>query len=160
VSEPFQPPPSTQSIAGGPSGPRAGFWVRLGAFFIDLLIVAGVGIVLVIIGAAAGSSALETVGWVIFVLGHIVYDIYFHGRPAGQTVGKHALGIRVIDFSTGGPIGYGKATLRYVGRFISGFFCYLGYLWMLWDKEKQAWHDKIANDVVVPTSAYPVEHWP
>jgi len=32
--------------------------------------------------------------------------------------------------------------------------------WMLWDREKQTWHDKFANDVVVPESAYPVESWP
>jgi uncharacterized RDD family membrane protein YckC len=160
MSEPFIQPPPTHSTPRGPTGPRAGFWVRVGALIIDLLIVGGVGIVLVIIGAAAGSSALEVIGWLIFVLGSIAYDIYFHGKPAGQTVGKRALGIRVIDFSTGGPIGYGRAALRYVGRFISGTFCYLGYLWMLWDKEKQTWHDKMANDVVVPTSAYPVEHWP
>jgi hypothetical protein len=38
--------------------------------------------------------------------------------------------------------------------------CLLGYFWMLWDKEKQTWHDKFANDVVVPESAYPVQSWP
>ena len=54
-------------------------------------------------------------------------------------------------------LGYGRAFLRLIGRYISGFVCYLGYLWMLWDKEKQCWHDKMANDVVVPVSAYPVE---
>jgi hypothetical protein len=27
---------------------------------------------------------------------------------------------------------------------------------MLWDKEKQCWHDKAANDVVVPVQYYPV----
>jgi uncharacterized RDD family membrane protein YckC len=32
----------------------------------------------------------------------------------------------------------------------------LGYLWMLWDKERQTWHDKFANSVVVPVSAYPI----
>jgi hypothetical protein len=31
---------------------------------------------------------------------------------------------------------------------------------MLWDKEKQTWHDKLANDVVVPVDAYPVASWP
>jgi uncharacterized RDD family membrane protein YckC len=25
----------------------------------------------------------------------------------------------------------------------------LGYLWMLWDKEKQTWHDKIIGSIVV-----------
>jgi uncharacterized RDD family membrane protein YckC len=43
---------------------------------------------------------------------------------------------------------------------LSGIVCLLGYLWMLWDKEKQTWHDKLATTVVVPTSAYPVESWP
>jgi uncharacterized RDD family membrane protein YckC len=28
----------------------------------------------------------------------------------------------------------------------------LGYLWMLWDSEKQTWHDKAANAVVVPST--------
>ena len=32
----------------------------------------------------------------------------------------------------------------------------LGYLWMLWDREKQCWQDKIATTVVVPVQYYPV----
>jgi uncharacterized RDD family membrane protein YckC len=32
----------------------------------------------------------------------------------------------------------------------------IGYLWMLYDPEKQTWHDKVAGTFVVPTSAYPV----
>jgi uncharacterized RDD family membrane protein YckC len=31
---------------------------------------------------------------------------------------------------------------------------------MIWDKERQTWHDKLATTVVVPTSAYPVSSWP
>jgi hypothetical protein len=31
---------------------------------------------------------------------------------------------------------------------------------MLWDAEKQTWHDKIAATVVVPTADYPVAAWP
>ena len=26
---------------------------------------------------------------------------------------------------------------------------FLGYFWMLWDREKQTWHDKMAGSVVV-----------
>jgi uncharacterized RDD family membrane protein YckC len=66
------------------------------------------------------------------------------------------LGIRVIDFSSGGPIGYGRAVLRAVVELFSGWILLLGYLWMLWDREKQTWHDKAANSVVVPVDAYPV----
>ncbi len=50
----------------------------------------------------------------------------------------------------------GRAGLRYVGRIASTIPCLLGYFWMLWDSEKQTWHDKIATTVVVATSAYPV----
>ena len=66
----------------------------------------------------------------------------------------------MIDFSGGGPIGYGRAFIRYIGRILSAIPLLLGFLWMLWDKEKQTWHDKFANSVVVPESAYPVSSRP
>ena len=99
---------------------------------------------------------LIELGYAVSLIGSVAYDVYFHGSASGQTVGKRALGIRVIDFGSGGPIGYGRATIRWLGRIVSGFFCYLGYLWMLWDKEKQCWQDKIAGSVVVPADAYPM----
>ena len=137
-----------EPTAGGPSGPRAGFFPRLGAYIVDVIIV---GIVYLIVWAIAGDVAATVVGLVV----SIAYYIYFEGGPSGQTPGKKLLGIRVIDFATGAPLGYSKAFIRWLGRILSGI-CILGYLWMLWDKEKQTWHDKIANTVVVPVSSYPV----
>ena len=64
--------------------------------------------------------------------------------------------IRVIDVDTGGPIGYGRAFVRYIGRILSAIVIFLGYLWMLWDRERQCWHDKLAGDYVVPVSAHPL----
>jgi uncharacterized RDD family membrane protein YckC len=87
----------------------------------------------------------------------LAYYTYLEGGATGQTLGKRALGIRVYDFRVGGPIGYGRGLLRYVGKILSGLVCFLGFLWMLWDREKQTWHDKIATTVVVPVSAYPVD---
>lgn len=78
------------------------------------------------------------------------------GSGPGQTLGKRALSIRVIDYRTGGPIGFGRGAIRYVGRILSSIPIALGFLWMIWDREKQTWHDKVATTVVVPTSAYPV----
>ena len=45
--------------------------------------------------------------------------------------------------------------IRYIGRIVSGIVIFLGYLWMIWDGEKQTWHDKMAGSVVVPTDSYP-----
>lgn len=151
----YPPPPETPApvYQGGASGPRAGFWTRFAALFIDGIII---GLIPIIIIAASSGSAGKTLGYLLAAFLGVAYETYFIGGPSGQTLGKKALGIRVIDFNTGGPIGYGRALLRWVGRIVSSFICYLGYFWMLWDKENQCWHDKMANDVVVPVSAYPV----
>jgi len=130
--------------AAGPSGPRASFLQRLGAAIVDWVILVVVGIVIgLIFGRASGVVGL--------IVG-IAYFTYFEGGETGQTIGKRAIGIRVADFrgGTGGPIGYPRAFVRYIGRYVSAFVCLLGYLWMLWDKEKQCWHDKFAGSVVVP----------
>ena len=41
-------------------------------------------------------------------------------------------------------------------RIISGAVFYLGYLWMLWDKEKQCWQDKVAERRRRPGGRVPV----
>ena len=153
---PSQPPPGEYQQAPPPpaptgraSGPRAGFWRRFAAAFVDGLILA--------IPNAIFLAAFEyaTANLLSLILG-IAYFTYFEGGKTGQTLGKLALGIRVIDFKAGGPIGYARGLLRYIARFLSAVVFFIGYLWMLWDPEKQTWHDKIAGTVVVPVDAYPV----
>jgi uncharacterized RDD family membrane protein YckC len=129
-------------------GPRASFLQRLGAAFIDGIIVGIPTLILLL--------AFKGAGYALGILLSVAYVVYFEGGPTGQTFGKRALGIRVYDFAQGGPIGYGRAFIRWIGRIVSSIPCYLGYLWMLWDKEKQTWHDKFANSVVVPVSDYPI----
>jgi len=137
------------------AGQRASFGRRFVAYLLDAIIV---GILFAILYAILGRGAADGIS----LLAGLAYFTYFEGSPSGQTPGKRALGIRVYDFSGGSPngIGYGRGLIRYLGRLISGIPCALGYLWMLWDKEKQTWHDKLASTVVVPVSQYPVERWP
>jgi uncharacterized RDD family membrane protein YckC len=143
-----QAPPSPHSApAGGPSGPRAGFWRRFAAKLIDGIVLGIVDVILAAIfsrGVYYGLSLIVNYG----------YYTYLEGRQQGQTLGKMALGIRVYDFAHGGPIGYGRAFLRQIAQILSAVVFLLGYLWMLWDGEKQTWHDKIAGSVVVPVDAY------
>jgi uncharacterized RDD family membrane protein YckC len=68
----------------------------------------------------------------------------------GQTIGKKATSVRVVDATSGAPIGNGRALGRFLfAGFISGNVCALGYLWALWDPRKQTWHDKVVSSVVV-----------
>ncbi len=150
---PASPAPPRAPTRSGPSGPRASFGRRVVAALVDGLVVS---VVYWIVWAVATETLASAANLVV----GIAYFTYFEGSASGQTAGKRLLGIRVIDFSTGGPIGYGRALVRYVARFLSAIPCLLGYFWMLWDGEKQTWHDKLASDVVVPTDAYPVDRWP
>lgn len=146
--DPFGAAPPPVMPTGGPSGPRANFGQRLGAYLIDAVILAVINIVL--------RLASPTLGLVGSIIIGIAYFTTLEGGPKGQTLGKMALGIRVFDLAQGGPIGYGRAFIRYFGRIVSAIVVLLGYLWMLWDPEKQTWHDKFAGSIVVPVSAYPV----
>jgi uncharacterized RDD family membrane protein YckC len=148
-----QAPPGSYST--GPSGPRAGFWIRFGALLLDGLILGIPAAILIGIAIAIDSSALILMVYLAFIVVSIWYPIYFEGGPTGATPGKRICGIRVYDLRGGPQIGYGRAFVRWlIKSFISGSIFLLGYLWMLWDKEKQTWHDKIADTVVVPTDAY------
>jgi uncharacterized RDD family membrane protein YckC len=145
-----QQPPVTHP-GNGPSGPRAGFWQRFGALILDGLVLLVPTIIVVAILGNGGAANLIT------TLIGIAYYVTLEGGATGQTLGKKALGIRVYDFrGGGGPIGYGRAFVRYLVRIISAIPLFLGYFWMLWDKEKQCWQDKAAGSVVVPVDDYPV----
>lgn len=37
----------------------------------------------------------------------------------------------------------------FFAHWASGLLCYLVYFWMLWDGQKQTWHDKMTDAVVV-----------
>ncbi len=141
-----------QGVAAVHAGPRAGFGARLGAAFLDGLIIAvPFGILAAILPDAAVAIQL------LSIVAGIVYYVALEGGQSGQTIGKKALNIRVYDANQGGSIGYGRAFIRYIGRYVSSIPLLLGYFWMLWDGNKQTWHDKFASSVVVPTTAYPVQ---
>jgi uncharacterized RDD family membrane protein YckC len=140
----------------------ARWWQRLVALFLDLGILAVPDSIIVsaIAGSAvsAGATGLSDVSprlWeaigvaVVVTLG---YFSFLDGGRAGQTVGKRAVGIAVRDANTGGPVGAGRALLR---RFVF-FATYFGLILFvlnalspLWDRRRQAWHDKIARTDVV-----------
>jgi uncharacterized RDD family membrane protein YckC len=135
----FAPP-----TAGAPptaTDARAGFWIRFGASLIDGILISIITVPL--------QLGLKGAGYALALLVGIAYYTYCEGGERGQTIGKSACGIRVRSLD-GGPIGYTRGFLRYIGRILSTIPLLLGYFWMLWDPQKQTWHDKIANSVVVP----------
>jgi uncharacterized RDD family membrane protein YckC len=146
-SAPQAPPEPAYNVSGA-TGPRASFGRRLVALIVDFLVLLIPSLILLaIFKQGAAYQVLST-------LVSLAYFTYFEGGATGQTVGKKVLGIRVYDFRQGGPIGYGRGFIRWISRIVSTIPILLGYFWMLWDGEKQTWHDKLAGSVVVPADAY------
>jgi uncharacterized RDD family membrane protein YckC len=95
-----------------------------------------------------GTIAIAVLLGVVAFAAALAYWGIMEGKRT-QTVGKRALGIRTLDANSGQALGLGRGIGRQFARILSSFFCYLGYLWALWDPQKQAWHDKIVSGVVV-----------
>lgn len=134
----------------------AGFWRRFAALIIDDIIIWGF-----LLGAGRVVATPAYLGhWGVdfwmrasyLSLGASVGPLlYFWLMTAylGQTVGKMALSIKVVN-PAGQPPGLGWALLREtVGKFLSSLFCGLGFVWVAFDSDKQGWHDKIARTYVV-----------
>ena len=114
--------------------PRAGFLHRIGALLIDFIMVAFVAYLL---GIHAG----------ITILLFLAYRVA-HWSWRGTTVGGIICRLRVAR-TDGTPIRFAEAAVRGLGSILSTLVFGLGWLWILWDAERQAWHDKIAGTVVV-----------
>jgi uncharacterized RDD family membrane protein YckC len=139
----------------------AGFFRRTGAFLIDTVVILALGSVMFFlsyIGYKVGLSAhARAVTWeraapLIFLLtwGSIglatTYFVVFHGL-AGKTIGKWLLGLRVIGDDQR-SITYRRAFLRWLGLVIFAPLV-IGLLWVLWSREKRAWHDFMAHTWVI-----------
>lgn len=130
-----------------------GFWPRVGATIVDtiLLMIMTLPLTYVVYGDAYFSSEAFVRGPADFLINWVApaIVIVMFWVACGQTPGKMAIGARIVDAETGGPISPGKAVVRYLGYFISMIGLFIGYIWVGLDPKKQGWHDHIARTVVI-----------
>lgn len=139
---PPPPPPPPPSAPAGPTAdllnvatlPRAGFWIRMLALLIDLILV---GVALSWVHHGGRGMLLLLAGY-----GAIMWKL------KGTTVGGIVCDLKVVRIG-GAPLDWGTAIVRALGCFLSLVVCGLGFIWIAVDHEHQAWHDKIAGTVVV-----------
>ena len=95
---------------------------------------------------------LSTMGLVTLInfLTPMIYQTAFlYWR--GQTLGKMALGIKVVT-PEGGGLSLGKCIGRPLAEILSGCILLVGYLMVIWDPEKRALHDRLAGTRVIKVS--------
>lgn len=148
-----------------------GFWKRFLAVIIDSGILFGITIVFqsmfnsgsIISFFEANSleqfekiskSSNSNLSGLISLIVGLFYYIIFWVNYDGATPGKRLLAIKIIK-EDGTKVSYATAIIRYLGNLVSGFVFGLGYLWVVLDKKKQSWHDKIANTYVIQTLEKP-----
>ena len=77
----------------------------------------------------------------------IAYFVFFWST-SGVTLGNRVMKIQVVK-ADGSALNWGTGIIRYVGYLISTIVIFIGLLWVLWDPNKQGWHDKMAHTVVI-----------
>ena len=142
--------------------PFKGFWIRFVASFFDgiillILIVLLASISFVIFGAALGEGV--GVGMFLFVfilacLATILYKPLMEASEYQGTLGKYALGMKVID-KNGQRITMTSSFVRTILYIIGaqGFLLCLGVIMIGFTEYKQGLHDILANTYVV------TNHW-
>lgn len=135
-----------------------GRWRRLIAAFVDGLIVYLVTWLLTapVLGLGTmyeGGFARRTAANLIAGVVAFAYYVLQHGRW-GRTLGKRVMSLRVVRADDADAISYGQAAWRLLFEYlVTVATCGVGGLvdvaWILWDKRRQALHDKVARTIVV-----------
>lgn len=93
----------------------AGPWLRILAYSIDWLI--RLILVIVVAALAQGSGLMQAAGLIAYFLLEWFYPVFFEVLRNGQTIGKKAMGLRVIN-DDGTPITFAGSMLRNLLRIV------------------------------------------
>jgi uncharacterized RDD family membrane protein YckC len=99
-------------------------------------------------GLAAVGASLIALGALI-AIGITIWNRIFKMGRTGQSVGKKVVGLYLLDDKTGRPVGAGMTFLREIVNGLVNQVFYLGWLWMLWDADRQTLGDKAVHSSVV-----------
>lgn len=142
-----------------PAAPRfhyAGFWLRFWAYLIDCCVLVALPILIAVIIAPlffTGNVGIAFLGIWIFIVPVVLaegwlYYALMESSGYQATLGKRALGLKVTGMY-GERITFGRATVRYFGKILSGLMLHIGFIMAAFTEKKQALHDMIASCLVI-----------
>lgn len=130
-----------------------GLWRRLAAMFYDSWLVAA----LWLLGAFADTLVRTALG-PDSSASHLPLQLYLLAAPAiffgwfwthgGQTLGMRAWRLKLLD-ADGAPVNWRRALLRFGAALLSLLALGLGYLWIWFDRDHLAWHDRLSGTRLV-----------
>ena len=168
----YAPPPPGPAIRALPTESYTPWITRVLAYLIDSIPIA------VLYGIALGIQAATTspptctsdsygsvqcsgggtgVGMIVvlfvwlIILAYSVWNWGYRQGTTGSSIGKSVMKFKVVSETTGQPLGFGMSVIRQIAHIVDGF-CFIGYLFPLWDAKRQTFADKIMTTVCLPIS--------
>jgi uncharacterized RDD family membrane protein YckC len=129
-SPPGAQPPVNEAL----TQPRAGFWIRMVALLIDVVLIS-IALTLLSHTSKLFLISLATYGAIMW-------------KVKGTTVGGIVCNLKVVRVD-GRPMDWPTSVIRALGCFLSLIVVGLGFIWIAFDEGRQSWHDKIAGTAVV-----------
>ena len=155
-SGPAAPPPPVWDAhpAAGSQVAYGGFWIRLVAYIIDAILIS---LVMGAVGAVAGfnffdpdmESYSSSANFVSLLIAWLYFAL-LESSERGATVGKMALGLRVVT-DKGERLSFMNATGRYFAKIISALILCIGFIMIAFTDRKRGLHDMIAGTLVIKT---------
>jgi uncharacterized RDD family membrane protein YckC len=141
--------PSSRAIPEPvPISAAPGLLRRLAAILYDWLLLLGVIIVaslpvVWLMGGAPSSWATQTAFRLYLLAIAFTFFAWFwtHG---GQTLGMRVWRLRLVS-ADGGPVSWRQASGRFLAAALSVGCLGLGFLWVMHDRERRAWHDRLSG---------------
>ena len=124
---------------------------RLGAVFYDALLVfsvlfaATLPVLVFTAGRAIAPGNPLYMGYLALVAFAYFAWCWTHG---GQTLGMRAWRLRIHTLDGGTPT-WRQCALRFLAAILSWTLAGAGFLWVLVDPDRRAWHDRLSGTVLV-----------
>ena len=144
----------------------ANFWWRALAYIIDyvvvllalMILIVGLGLILAYtVGhssesdiVASGTSTADT-NLVLRLLVLIILTFYnaaFESTRLQGSIGKAICKLKVVN-AAGERISFGVALGRNFAKILSSMVCGMGFFSVLWDQNRQGWHDHLAKTFII-----------
>ncbi len=153
-NNPYKAPESNvEQTETGLSKRYMGFWPRVAASIVDniLILIITMPLLYLLLGKEYFFSDVGANGIIdivfTYVLPAVAVVVFWMYKQA--TPGKMMFSAKIVDEKTGDKPTIQQWLVRYIGYIPSTLVLGLGFFWIIWDKKKQGWHDKMAGTIVV-----------
>jgi len=134
--------------------PATGLFRRLMAIFYDLFLLTAILFLATAIanainsGEAVDQNRLYRLLLSIYLAAIIFFYFGWFWVHGGQTLGMKTWKIKLIS-NESQNINWQQVTIREVTAVISWIFLGLGFIWSIFNKQKQCWHDIASNSRLI-----------